>query len=47
MNRWEALTTIVKAFVDKDSPGYAFGTVCLFAVPFVAGAGVLVAKLIH
>lgn len=47
MNRWDALTTIVKAFIDKGSPGYAFGTVCIVGRPLAIGAGALLLKLVH
>ena len=45
MNRWQALTDIVKAFIDSGSPGYAFGTVCIVGVPLAIGAGALLLKM--
>ena len=46
MNRWEALTKIVVAFIDKGSPGYAFAVVCVFGTPIIVG-GAFLTKLLH
>ena len=41
------MTDIVKAFIDRGNPGYAFATVCVFGIPIAAGASVVALKLLH
>ncbi|RZF66520.1 hypothetical protein EWE75_01315 [Sphingomonas populi] len=43
MNRWQAISEIIKAFIDKGHAGFAFGTVLVFAsvLIFTAIAGAI------